>query len=44
MPKKILVLMGVQGLTRDNVTSHLQVRVGLAPACPACPGLEQGLL
>lgn len=31
VPKRILELMGVQGLTRENVASHLQVQ--LHPGC-----------
>ncbi len=27
VPKRILELMGVQGLTRENVASHLQVQI-----------------
>ncbi len=39
VPKRILELMGVQGLTRENVASHLQVqskdkvKIQLHPGC-----------
>ena len=33
---KVLELMAVEGLTREQVASHLQVRVGLAPAGGGC--------
>lgn len=39
VPKKILEYMGVPGLTRENVASHLQVRTHLHYAFMAFLGI-----
>jgi hypothetical protein len=45
MPKKILALMGVSGLTRDNIASHLQkYRLLFVKRLTPRQGGEQGLL
>jgi hypothetical protein len=44
VPKRILELMGVQGLTRENVASHLQVQIKDKVKIQLHPGCKSGFI
>jgi hypothetical protein len=44
VPKRILELMGVQGLTRENVASHLQVQIEDKLKIQLHPGCKPGFI